>query len=160
VLNQILGAGGAFESRLWQELRQKRGLVYSVDSSVNADAYRGDFRIELNASPEHVPAAIALIRQQIQQLQKTPVAQTELTNAKARLSSDALLDEASSDGQVGQLLDLMSNHLPLDYYRTLSDRYNRVTAADVQRVAKTYLHPDRMIQIYAGPPGPWQSRSL
>ena len=42
VLSQILGGSGAFESRLWQELRQKRGLVYSVGSSVDADADRGD----------------------------------------------------------------------------------------------------------------------
>ena len=66
VLNQILGGSGAYESRLWQELRQKRGLVYNVDSSLEADADRGDFRVELNASPQRVVAAVKFVRRELQ----------------------------------------------------------------------------------------------
>ena len=160
VLNQILGAGGAFESRLWQGLRQKRGLVYSVSSSLSADADRGDFRIELNAPPSHVVEAVNFIRQELHQLQTQPVSQTELTEAKGRLVSDALLAEASADGQVSQLMDIEINHLPLDYYRTLNERFAQITPADVERVAKMYLHPNRLIQIYAGPSGPWETQGL
>ena len=58
VLNQILGGSGAFESRLWQEMRQKRGLVYSVGSTLDANADRGDFRVELSASPQRVVEAV------------------------------------------------------------------------------------------------------
>ncbi|HEY2473483.1 MAG TPA: pitrilysin family protein [Candidatus Cybelea sp.] len=160
VLNQILGAGGAFESRLWQELRQKRGLVYSVDSSLEADADRGDLRVELNASPQRVVAAVTLVREQLQRLQAEPVTQTELQEAKVKLVSNALLEEASSDGQAQQILDIAVNHLPLDYYSTLNDRYARITAADVQRVAREYLHPDRLVEVYAGPSGPWSNRTI
>jgi len=160
VLNQILGANGAFESRLWQGLRQKRGLVYSVGSSLSADADRGDFRIELSAPPDHVVEAVRFIREQLRLLQTQPVTQTELTEAKGRLVSGALLSEASADGQVEQLMDIATNDLPLDYYRTLNERFAQITAADVQRVARTYLHPNRLIQVYAGPPGVWESESL
>ena len=72
-----------------------------------------------------------------------------------RLVSDALLSEASSTGQAKQLLDILTNDLPLDYYRTLNDRFARISAADVQRVAKTYLKPNRLVEVYAGPNGPW-----
>jgi len=160
VLNQILGAGGAFESRLWQELRQKRGLVYSIASSVDAGPDRGDFKIEMNASPGKVVEAVKFVRSELQQLQQDPVTPTELADAKLRLVSDALIDEASADGQVQQLLDIGTNDLPLDYYRTLNERFANITAADVQRVAQKYLDPSDLVEIYAGPPGPWSAGSL
>jgi zinc protease len=155
VLNQILGGSGAFESRLWQELRQKRGLVYSVSSSLEADADRGDFRVELNASPQRVVEAVEFVRRELQRLQNEPVSTIELQEAKVRLAGNALLDEASSTGQAKQLLDIAVNALPLDYYRTLNERFARITPADVQRVARAYLRPSRLVEVYAGPSGPW-----
>jgi zinc protease len=160
VLNQILGGSGAFESRLWQELRQKRGLVYSVNSSLESDADRGDLRVELNASPQRVVEAVALVREELRRLQEEPVSATELQEAKVRLVSNALLDEASSSGQAKQLLDIAVNGLPLDYYRTLNERFARISAADVQRVAREYLHPGSLVEVYAGPSGPWAFRAL
>jgi zinc protease len=155
VLNQILGASGAFESRLWQELRQKRGLVYSVGSSLDAARDRGDLKIEISAAPTRVVEAVDFVRTELRTLQTHPVTQTELDEAKLRLVSDALLDEASATGQADQLLDIGMNGLPLDYYRTLNDRFARITPADVERVAHEYLHPDQLVEIYSGPPGPW-----
>ncbi|HLX25831.1 MAG TPA: pitrilysin family protein [Candidatus Cybelea sp.] len=160
VLNQILGGSGAYESRLWQELRQKRGLVYNVDSSLEADADRGDFRVELNASPQRVVEAVQYVRRELQRLREEPVSATELEEAKVRLVSNALLEEASSAGQATQLMDISINQLPLDYYRTLNERYARITAADVQRVARAYLHPERLVEVYAGPSGPWSQQAI
>jgi zinc protease len=160
VLNQILGASGAFESRLWQELRQKRGLVYSVNSSLEANADRGDFRIELNASPERVVEAVRFVREELQRLQDRPVSETELKEAKTRLVGDALIEEASSTGQAKQVSDIGVNDLPADYYGTLNERFAKITAADVERVAKTYLRPQLLVEVYAGPSGPWASHSL
>ena len=160
VLNQILGGPGAFESRLWQELRQKRGLVYSVSSSLQANADRGDLRIELNASPERVVEAVKFVRDELSQLQDQPVSETELQEAKTRLAGDALIDEASSVGQAKHVLDIGVNDLPLDYYRTLNERFASITAADVERVARTYLRPGRLVEVYAGPSGPWAGHTL
>ncbi len=160
ILNQILGGSGAFESRLWQELRQKRGLVYSVSSSIDADADRGDFRIELDASPQRVVEAVQFVRHELEQFQSEPVSATELQEAKVRLAGNALLEEASSDGQAKQLLEIATYDLPLDYYATLNERLARITAADVQRVAKTYLKPDALVEVYAGPSGPWAGHTL
>jgi len=160
VLNQILGGAGAFESRLWQELRQKRGLVYNVNSSLEADEDRGDFRVELNASPQRVVEAVQFVRRELARLQEQPVSPTELEEAKVRLVSNALLDEASSSGQAKQLMDIATNHLPLDYYRTLNERFASITTADVQRVARAYLRPSSLVEVYAGPSGPWSERTL
>ncbi len=160
VLNQILGGSGAFESRLWQELRQKRGLVYSVSSSLDADADRGDFRVELNASPQRVVEAVEFVRQELQRLRDEPVSATELQEAKVRLVSNALLEEASAAGQVKQIMDIASNGLPLDYYGTLNERFSRISAADVQRVAREYLRPSNLVEVYAGPSGPWSQHAI
>ena len=160
VLNQILGGSGAFESRLWQELRQKRGLVYSVSSSLEADADRGDFRVELSASPQRVVEAVGFVRQELEELQNQPVSATELQEAKIRLVGNALLEEASSTGQAKQLLDIGTNDLPLNYYGTLNERFARITPADVQRVAREYLRPGRLVEVYAGPSGPWAFHAI
>ena len=160
VLNQILGGSGAFESRLWQELRQKRGLVYNVSSSLDADADRGDFRVELNASPQRVVEAVEFVRQELQRLRDEPVSATELQEAKVRLVSNALLEEASAAGQVKQIMDIASNGLPLDYYGTLNERFSRISAADVQRVAREYLRPSNLVEVYSGPSGPWSQHTI
>ena len=145
---------GAFESRLWQELRQKRGLVYSVNSTLEADGDRGDLRVELNASPQRVVDAVTLVRQELKRLQEEPVTQTELQEAKVRLVSNALLEESSSSGQAKQILDIADNRLPLDYYSTLNERYERITAADVQRVATRVLAPRPAGRSLLGALGP------
>ena len=160
VLNQILGAQGNFESRLWQELRQKRGLVYSVGSSVEAGPDRGDFRIELNANPNRVPEAVRYVRDEIHRLQTQPVSATELQEARLRLAGNALLAEEGIDGQTDQLMDIGRNSLPLDYYRTLNERFASISAADVRRVAAKYFNLDELVEVFAGPPGVWAQRSL
>ncbi|HZV76675.1 MAG TPA: pitrilysin family protein [Candidatus Babeliales bacterium] len=160
VLNQILGGAGAFESRLWQGLRRTRGLVYSVNSSIEADEDRGDLRIELSASPQRVVEAVEFVRKQLARLQDEPVSATELQEAKIRLVSNALLEEASSTGQAKQIADIVRNDLPLDYYRTLNERFERITAGDVERVAREYLHPASLVEVYAGPSGPWAVQSI
>ena len=160
VLGELIGGNGFFDSRLWQELRQKRGLVYSVGTSLKADADRGDFEIQLSASPRNVAAAVALTRRELKDLQTHPPDVAQLEQAKTRLSSSALLDEESPAGQLGELLDIVENGYPNDYYRSVTARYDAVTPADVQRVAKTYLRPDQLIQVYAGPWGLWAVRPL
>ncbi|MDQ2872546.1 MAG: insulinase family protein [Candidatus Eremiobacteraeota bacterium] len=160
VMSQIIAGSGNFESLLWQELRQKRGLVYSVGSTLKADRDRGDFEISLSASPGKVVPAIRIVRSEIERLQTQPVTATELAEAKTRVVSEALLAQESASAQVDELLDIPINGLPTDYYATLNDRYAKLTPADIQRVAKQYLRPNDLIQIYAGPSGPWASRGL
>ncbi|MDP9111737.1 MAG: insulinase family protein, partial [Candidatus Eremiobacteraeota bacterium] len=160
LLSEIIGGSGNFESRLWQELRQKRGLVYSVDSSFKSSRDRGEFRVEMSASPDKTAGAVRIVRGELERLQREPVTQTELEEAKTRLVSGALLAQESSQGQADELLDLLRNDLPTNYYATLNDRYAGITAADLQRVAKTYLHPDKLIEVFSGPVGPWATHPI
>ena len=160
VLTEILAGAGAFDSRLMNEMRMKRGLVYNVTSRLNSDRDRGDLTITLSAAPGNTVAAVKFVQSQLRLLQRRPVTQTELTEAKARLVSGTLLGEESPASQVESLLSLQRFDLPKDFYSTLSERYKRITAADVMRVAKKYLHPSALIQVYSGPAGPWASGGI
>jgi zinc protease len=160
LLSEILGGTGYFESRLWQELRQKRGLVYSVGTRVKADRDRGDLEIMLSTSPGNVRAALGIVRDELQRLRTQPVSQNELEDAKIRLISAALLNESSASGQVDEIGEIARYNLPRTYYGTLAQRYAAITPADLQRIAKQYLRPDRLIEVFAGPPGPWASQPL
>jgi len=160
LLSQIIAGPGSFESRLMNELRQKRGLIYNVTSKVNADRERGDLSIVLSASPQNVVPAMRFVHTEVLRLQHEPVSAAELAQAKTRLVSDALLEEEAPGNQLQELLSLARFSLPLNYYATLNDRYQRITAADLMRVARKYLHPNAMIEIYAGPSGPWSQKAL
>ncbi|GAC1390322.1 MAG: pitrilysin family protein [Vulcanimicrobiaceae bacterium] len=155
LLNQILAGPGAFESRLMNEMRQKRGLVYSVSSRLNTDRDRGEMAIMLSASPQNVISAVRFVRAQLLRFTREPVTQTELTEAKARLISGTLLSEASPASELGELDDLIRLGLPTDYYASINERFGRITPADIMRVARKYLRPDGLIEIYSGPPGAW-----
>jgi zinc protease len=155
LLNQIFGAPGDFESMLWQGLRQKRGLVYSVGSKIQADRDRGNFQIELAVAPQNVESAVAFVRDQLRALQNRPVSERQLSAARQRLVGDDLIAEASAQGQAEQILTIARYGLPLSYYRDRVRELARVTPAEIERVAREYLRPDNLIQIYAGPSGPW-----
>ncbi len=160
LLSEIIGGSGYFESRLWQELRQKRGLVYGVSSELKSDKDRGDLEIDLSASPANVAPSIALVREQLGRLRTQPISESELASAKLRLISSALLSEASARGQLSEILSLARDDLPGNYFATLQERYANITPADIQRVARKYLQPDQLIQIYAGPMGPWAEHAI
>ena len=157
VLNQILGGSGAFESRLWQELRQKRGLVYSVEQLARGRRRsrrlpRRAQRVARSASSRPSSSCGA----SCERLQNEPVsANRTRKRPRCAWSATRCSTKPHRRGQAKQLLDIAVNDLPLDYYRTLNERFARITPADVQRVARAYLRPSRLVEVYAGPSGPW-----
>jgi predicted Zn-dependent peptidase len=127
---------------------------------MKSDKDRGDLEIDLSASPANVAPSIALVREQLDRLRTQPISESELASAKLRLISSALLSEASAGGQLSQILSLAQNDLPGNYFSTLQARYANITPADIQRVARKYLQPEQLIQIYAGPMGPWAEHAI
>ncbi|MDB5072743.1 MAG: hypothetical protein JWM87_3854, partial [Candidatus Eremiobacteraeota bacterium] len=59
--------------------------------------------------------------------------------------------EQATSTIAGDLLSIGLNELPPSYYADLAKRYQRITAADVQRAAKTYFHPDNLVEVRTGP---------
>jgi zinc protease len=144
-------ANAVFSFRLFRELREKRGLVYSADSSLQAGRDRGTIKISFRAVPSKVDAADAVVRAEIKRMQAEPVGADELAKARTLAVADAIDAEQATSAIADDLLRIGVDELPATYYATLAQRYSRITAADVQRAAKTYLHPDNLIEVRTGP---------
>jgi len=151
VLNTILGESGKFDTRLLQQIRVRRGLVYNVSSSYDAAKYRGFLNFHLSATPANVRPAVALLKAQLRDLQQNGVSQTELDHAKKYIAASTLLHEQSIRGIAEDVANIGASDLPLTYYQTRQANFNRLTAADIQRAAKDYLKPDNLVEVYTGP---------
>ena len=150
LLDQIFG-GDSFDSRLFKEVRMRRGLAYTVYSALDAGVDRGIFEIGLRASPQNVTRAVSLVKDQMRRMQDQPVGQAELERARSRIIGETVIAEQDKGTLVGDLLNIAQNDLPLNYYATLSQRYASIGADAIQRVARTYFHPAHMVEVYEGP---------
>ena len=150
LLDQIFG-GNSFDSRLFKEVRMRRGLAYTVYSALDAGVDRGIFEVGLRASPQNVARAVGVVKDEMRRMQDQRVGQGELQRARTRIVGETFIAEQDKSTLVGDLLNIAENELPLDYYSTLSQRYAAVGADAIQRVARTYLHPARMVEVYEGP---------
>jgi len=151
--NAIYGADGSLESRLFREVREQRGLVYSAASSLEANRDRGTFTVSFSAVPSKIDAAEELVRAELKRMQAEDVSAEELARAKTRVVATALNAEQATSAIAGDLLRIGLDDLAPTYYATLADRYASITAADVRRAAQTYFHPDNLVEVRIGPPG-------
>ncbi len=133
------------------EIRERRGLVYGVSSSLQAGRERGIFEIDFSANPRNVAPAEALARAQVRRLTREPVGAAELARAKQKLIASTLVGEESTQTIVARLENIAQNRLPADYYATLSARYGRIGARRLLAVARRYLRPDAFATVYEGP---------
>ncbi|MDQ6941415.1 MAG: insulinase family protein [Candidatus Eremiobacteraeota bacterium] len=148
--NEIYG-GGAFDARLFREVRVKRGLVYGAYSSLNAGRDRGTMTITFRAVPAKVDAADAVVRAELKRMQTEPVSAEELARAKTRIIATTIDAEQATSTIAGDLMRIGQDDLPTSYYATLTQRYAKITPADIQRVSKLYFHPDNMVEVRTGP---------
>jgi zinc protease len=148
--NEIFG-GGSFDARLFREVRVKRGLVYGAYSSLNAGRDRGTMTITFRAVPAKVEAADAVVRAELKRMQTEPVSAEELARAKTRIIATTIDAEQATSTIAGDLMRIGQDDLPTSYYATLTQRYAKITPADIQRVSKLYFHPDNMVEVRTGP---------
>ena len=141
----------SFASRLFVEVRQKRGLVYNIGTTYSSDRDRGTWVASFRAVPAKVDAAEALVRDQVKRLQNELVDPEELRRCATRQAARILMAEQATAAIAGDLMNIGSDRLPPDYYATLAERYAKVTPTDVRRAAREYFHPDHFVEIRTGP---------
>ncbi|MGC6476200.1 MAG: M16 family metallopeptidase [Parvibaculales bacterium] len=151
VMNYILGGGG-LSARLMEEIREKRGLAYSVYSSLYELDISALWTGNMASSPENVDLAIALLETEMQKLRQTPVSATELANAKAYLIGSYLFRFDSGEKIARQLLSMQLNGFDRDYPNLRQARIEAVQSADIQRVARRVLNPDNLLISVLTPP--------
>jgi zinc protease len=151
VLNQILGGSG-MSSRLWEEVREKRGLAYSVFTSVQPYEHASIFAGGVATKNEEIGQSLAVIFAEIKRLtQEGPTAQ-ELANAKSYLTGSFALRFDSNAKIANQLLWIMQEGLGTSYVDTRNAAIEAVTLDQVKAVAKRLFDGHDMILTIVGQP--------
>jgi zinc protease len=142
VMNYILGGGG-ITSRLTSRIREEKGWAYDVRSAFMPDKYAGTFSVSVQTKNQTAQDAIDAILVEMRRIREQPVTETELADAKAYLTGSFPLRLDTTSKLVRLLANIEFFGLGLDYVDRYAGFINGVTVADIQRVARKYLHPDR-----------------
>jgi zinc protease len=148
--NQVLG-GGFYASRLYRDLRDRSGLVYTVDSSFDFDKHRGSYTVSYGCDPQHVSAARSLVLKDLKQMQDEKISDEDLRRAKSILLRQIALSESSFGAIGGQLLTLASQGRPLDSLTVSAQHYLKLSAEEVQQAYARHIRPDAFVTAVKGP---------
>jgi zinc protease len=139
LMNHILG-GGSFTSRLFNEVREKRGLAYGVDSSIVNNEHSSALVINTATRSDRSAETLAIIRAEVKRMADEGVTEEELDAAKKYLiGSYAINNLDTSRAIAGTLVELQINKLGIEYIEQRKELIDAVTAAEVQAAAKRLL---------------------
>ncbi|MGA2838292.1 MAG: pitrilysin family protein [Acidimicrobiales bacterium] len=145
VLNHILGGG--LSSRLFQEIRERRGLAYSVWSERVAYIDSGYVSVGLGTGPEHVPEALDIVTDQLAALGAEGITDRELAIAKGNLRAETLLaceDSGARMSRIGAAMLLHGEVLSVD---EVLARVEALTVEDVHRAARDLVASPRTLSV-------------
>ncbi len=151
VLNHILGGGG-FESRLMQEVREKRGLTYGVYSYLAPKDLASVYLGSVSSSNDRIAEAVEVIRDEWARAASEGVTQKELDDAKTYLTGAYPLRFDGNGRIAGIMVGMQMQGLPIDYIATRNDKVNAVTLDEINRVASDLLDPEGLHFTIVGKP--------
>jgi zinc protease len=152
IVNHILG-GGSFTSRLYHEVREKRGLAYGVSGSL---VWLNRTAIVIGSTATRADATgetIAIIEREIRRLAEEGPTQDELDKAKAYLKGSFALGLDTSNRIASQLVRMQIDNLGIDYIERRPALIDAVTLADAKRVAKRLLDGGLLVTVVGRPAG-------
>ncbi len=147
VLTSVLSGQGG---RLFLDLRDKQSLAYSLAASSVEGVHPGQVYLYIGTSPEKVDAALAGLRGHMTQVINTLIPDDELNRAKRYLAGNHTVQLQRTGSRASSMALCESVGLGYDHFTGYPAAIQAVTAADVQRVAKTYFSPERMVQVTVG----------
>ena len=149
LLNTLLG--GNMSSRLFQEIREQRGLAYSVYSFISSHTDTGQFGVYTGVHPDNVQQAIDLIVQAMRRICRNPVSATELQDAKEYTKGNLILATESVDNQMVRLAQNemhFNGYIPLEW---VIEQIEAVSTDEIQALAKTLFRADQSSLTILGP---------
>jgi zinc protease len=151
--NAILGGGslGPEQSRLFRDIRQNAGLVYSIDSQFLAHGARGRFSIEYACAPRNATRIQTLVENELTQLRTVPVGDFEIGLMKASMIRRVVLGDASVGSIGGSLLDDAASGMPLNQSQLDAQALLATNAAAVQAAFAAQILPDHFVRTIEGP---------
>jgi len=147
--NYILGGGG-FVSRLTDEVREKRGLAYSVYSGFSPGLHAGAFRVGFQTRPDQADEAVKVAQDVLAKFVADGPTEAELKAAKDNLIGGFPLLMDSNRKLLGNVANIAWNDLPLDYLDTWTAKMNAVTVADIKAAFARTLQPQKMVTVVVG----------
>ncbi len=146
--SKVLGGEGA--NRLHRVLRSERGLTYGASADFNALKQSGDLVAQTNTRSETTGETLRLMIDEVWKLLRERVGERELEGAQEYLTGSFPLTIETPSQIALQILNAVFFGLNLNDLQTYRERVNAVTVDDVQRVARSYLHPDRLTIVLVG----------
>ena len=147
--NYILGGGG-FVSRLTAEVREKRGLSYSVYSYFAPALHAGAFTIGLQTRPDQANQAVQVSRDVLAKFVAEGPTQAELKAAKDNLMGGFALRIDSNAKLLDNVANIAWNNLALNYLDTWTQQVEKITLADIKAAFARKLQPERMVTVVVG----------
>lgn len=151
IVNYILGGGG-FNSRLMTEVREKRGLAYSVYSYIGSYDHAGLMMGGTATENARVGQSLEVIRREWQRMHDEGPTENELANAKTFLTGSFPLRLDASNRIARLLVTIQYDNLGFDYLDRRSALIEGVTLAEARRVARRMLTADRLLTVVVGEP--------
>jgi zinc protease len=149
VMNEVFGGG--FSARLFSNIRSKKGLAYNVGGGVGTTyRYPGLFILSMGTKSETTAAGIDALFEEIDNLHKTPATDAELARAKESILNSFVFRYDSKAKVMNEKLALEFYGYPLDFFDRYRAAIEKVTAADVARVAQKYVHKDKLAVLVVG----------
>ena len=152
LVNHILGSGSS-DSRLYQEVREKRGLVYSVSNSLVWLDHSAVFLGGTATRADRASETVGLIEKEIRRFAEDGPTAAELAEAKSYINSSFALSLDTSSKIAAMLVQLQRDHLGIDYFQKRSAMIGAVTLADARRVAKRLLGNGLLVTVVGEPQG-------
>ena len=146
--SKVLGGEGA--NRLFRVLRSERGLTYGASADFNALKQSGDMVAQTNTKSETTGETLRLIVDEIWKIQRDRVGERELEGAQEYLTGSFPLTIETPSQIALQILNAVFFGLDMNELQTYRERVTAVRVDDVQRVARAYLHPDRLTIVLVG----------
>ncbi len=147
--NYILGGGG-FVSRLTEEVREKRGLVYSVYSYFIPMSQQGPFQVGLQTKKEQAGEALKVVNETLANYMKNGVTEAELQAAKSNITGGFPMRLDSNSKILGYLSMIGFYQLPLTYLDDFNQQVNKVTAAQIKEAFNRRLKLDHFVSVIVG----------
>jgi predicted Zn-dependent peptidase len=142
VLEGVLG--GTSSSRLFQEVREKRGLAYSVFSFSNLHAHTGEVGLYVGTRPENLGEAITTIAGELERFVEEPVSDEELTRSRENVKGRIVLALESTAARMNRLGSSVLSELPILSVDEIIERIDAITATDVHELASELFVGERL----------------
>ena len=150
--NYMLGGSGAGANRLWNRVREKEGLSYSIGTGVNVDAHSnaGTIGFVAIAAPQNVGRVEQSIRDELERTRKNGFSAAELAGAKRGLLRDRELARAQDGALAGHWVRLLDAGRTFAYDKQIDDRIDALTLDQVNAALRKYIAVERMVIVVGG----------